>query len=448
MSANFVIVPYANPVRLLNLTEGDEFYFNSLPGWEQSKKYCQKYETGDYIRFQVGIKKSATTSVVASMVSESGALSYAFAVTEMTFTGYSPYTYYECYLSMAAVAEGYYFIEVTCTETPGNTTDLCSEPIEVRADHPDTIQIRYGNQVNDFDMVFYQDGLSRATYCIVRCEGGFASDGFIPASKDVAYRNQNYDITKLDSIPFNVYRWIFGDTNGIPNYLADIINRAMSFDTVYIEGLQYIKNEGAKLEAQRDKGYPLAAYTIELLKKKEVVYSRYHPTLNLADALIWKTVTIQSIIADAPVEVVHNLNRPNTGIRVYDIFGKQIGTGTVEVIDNNTAQFVVSESFAELQVRCYGFAETDTEEIMSTTPVGKKITTPALVAGARQNVPHGLVYDNIVPLGAFDPTTGEEIGLGLLYAPADDATVITVLAEEDYPDGLVLHLNCYDNETI
>ena len=448
MSANFTKIPFANPIRLLDLAAGDEFYFLSLPGWEQSKKYCQKFEQQDYLRFQVGIVKSGTTAVVANLVSEDGTATYPITVTELVFTGYDPYTIYECYLSLTGVAEGYYFVEVECTEAPGMTTDLISEPLEIRSEHPDTIQLRYRNSVNDFDMVFYTGSMSREVYCIVRSEGGLATDGFTPASKDVTYRNQNYDIVALDSIPFNVYRWTFGDTNGIPNYLADIINRLLSFDTVYIEGLQYIKNEGAKLEPQRDKGYPLAAWTIELLKKKEVVYSRYFASRSLADMIEGVKVDLKDITADSVITVNHGLDKDNVWIRALTLTGEEIGIGLATNTDRNTTEFTLSEGYANLTVRAYGFNDVATIIPFDMTAVGQKVTTPALVAGVSQLIAHGLAYDNIDPIKAIVPATGEEIGCTYLYTPAGDPNNFLIQVEEDYPDGLTVLLTAFNNPSI
>jgi hypothetical protein len=99
----------------------------------------------------------------------------------------------------------------------------------------------------------------------IRIEGGVNSDGFEPGSKDSFYVDQIRDVVMLDSTPFNVYKFLFGNGSGIPNWLADKLNRILSLNYVEINGRQFVKNEGAKFEPIREKGYPFAAWQTELV---------------------------------------------------------------------------------------------------------------------------------------------------------------------------------------
>jgi hypothetical protein len=142
-----------------------------------------------------------------------------------------------------------------------------SEPISIKSEHQDTIQLVYTNSGNDFDAYFgpNQYNIGQTSFTL-RVEGGFRSDGFQPSSIDNAFYDQTHNATMLSSVPFNVKKITFGTNLGIPNYIVDKINRALSCDTVYVDNQLHQKVDGAKLEKTFLHNYPKGIWTIDLVE--------------------------------------------------------------------------------------------------------------------------------------------------------------------------------------
>jgi hypothetical protein len=113
-------------------------------------------------------------------------------------------------------------------------------------------------------------------YFYHRVHGGFDTNDLTPSSKDVVYRDQEYDITQLDSIPLDTTKLTIGDGGGIPNWQALIINRILSCSYMNISGRKYVKNDGAKLEKTIEKNYPMAGWKIELADETNTMDNSYN----------------------------------------------------------------------------------------------------------------------------------------------------------------------------
>ena len=98
----------------------------------------------------------------------------------------------------------------------------------------------------------------------MRVQGGFLPTEFSPASKDTYYRDQSYDLTNLKSIPYNVQRLTIGDGGGVPNYIADIINRIFACSYLSIDDVAFVKSDGSKFERKGAELIGKAAWKIEV----------------------------------------------------------------------------------------------------------------------------------------------------------------------------------------
>jgi len=113
-------------------------------------------------------------------------------------------------------------------------------------------------------------------YFYHRVCGGFDTNDFAPSSKDVVYRDQRFDLTQLDSLPFDTTKLTIGDGGGIPNWQAAIINRILSCSYINISGRKYVKNEGAKLEKISEKNYPMMGWKIDLADETNEMENEYN----------------------------------------------------------------------------------------------------------------------------------------------------------------------------
>lgn len=272
--ADIVKIPYLNPLQFRKLPEG-KLACELIPSFEHKAYYTQKFLSSDTLMFQVLLLKNYWNSISYRILDQN--LSEVSSYTGGLIGSTDQYDIWSVRTTdnvISSLGEGIYFVELLINiNSEGSTQDLnfISEPIEVVDDLPDSLMIEYSHDGNEFDVVFFPGGNpANRRFFQLRVEGGLASEGFSPASKDTFYIDQVRDVVMLNSIPFNVYKFTFGPGGGIPNWMADKINRILSLAYVEINGRQYVKNEGAKFEAIREKQYPFAGWQIEMVPADNV----------------------------------------------------------------------------------------------------------------------------------------------------------------------------------
>ena len=267
-------IPFLNPLQFRKIPDG-KFACDLIPSFEQKSVYVQKFQRGDILRFQVQLLKGNWYSISYRILNE-----YFNQVSSYTGGLIGSNEEYDIWSvkdidNILNLPSGIYFLElqiVVIIEGANVNKQFITEPFEIVDELPDSLLIEYSHDGNEFDIAFYPTGNpANRRFFQLRVEGGITSDGFSPASKDTFYIDQVRDVVMLNSIPFNVYKFTFGPGCGIPNWMADKINRILSLAYVEINGRQYVKNEGAKFEPIREKGYPFAGWQIELVT--ENVYS-------------------------------------------------------------------------------------------------------------------------------------------------------------------------------
>ena len=260
-------IPYLNPIQFRQLPEG-KFACDLIPSFEQKAYYIQKFQVGDKLRFQVQLLKNSWTSIDFQILD-----SFYNLVTSYTgglIGDNGDYNIWSVRLTddVLNLPDGIYFVHLRIG-TPEYEVTFLSEPFEVVDELKESLLIEYSHDGNDFDMTFFPGGVQEnQRFFQLRVEGGIISDGFIPSSKDSFYIDQVRDVVMLSSIPYNVFRFTFGPGGGLPNWMADKINRILSLAYVEINGRQYVKNEGAKLDPIREKGYPFSGWQIDMVEVK------------------------------------------------------------------------------------------------------------------------------------------------------------------------------------
>jgi hypothetical protein len=266
--ADIIKIPYLNPLQFRPYP-GGKFACDLIPSFEQKAVYIQKFQKGDILKFQVQLLIGNWNSISYRVLDES-----LKEVSQFTggLTGVNgDYNIWSVRSTdnILNLPSGIYFIElniVVIVEGANVSKRFLTEPFEIVDELPESLLIEYSHDGNEFDVAFFPTGNPEdRRFFQLRVEGGITSDGFSPASKDTFYIDQVRDVVMLNSIPFNVYKFTFGPGGGIPNWMADKINRILSLAYVEINGRQYVKNEGAKFEAIREKGYPFAGWQIELV---------------------------------------------------------------------------------------------------------------------------------------------------------------------------------------
>lgn len=263
---------YLNPLRFHR--QDEKFSFELTPSFERKVPYIQKYHPGDKLMFQALLYKLKWHAMSYNVLDYNGY--EVLNKSGQAIGSYGPN--YDCWSTkdddniIGSLDPGIYYIQLNPTliiEGVNTLIPFLSEPFEVIEagyENPETLLIEYSHDGNDFDVAFWPTGaLGVQKFFQLRVEGGVSSDNVTPASKDVFYVDQVHDVVMLDSKPYNVFKFTFGNGRGIPNWMADKINRILSCSYVEIDGTQFLKNDGSKLEATREKGYPLAGWHIELV---------------------------------------------------------------------------------------------------------------------------------------------------------------------------------------
>ena len=251
-------IPRLNPMKFHMNSSSDSFWMDAIPtpDW-QGAEYYQPYQIGDilYLQFVSSFNFASTGTV--TLINNAGTV-------QQTFTIYSDGMYGSLYRSYVksvfpSVTEGVFFIYVLVPFADGSIV-MYSEPLHIAASHSDTIMISYRHDYSIFDCKF--GGITLPMFNL-RVKGGMKSDGFAPGGKFEMYNDLDQQPVMLQTQPFNLYKILFGDGYGIPNWFAERINRAFALDYTYVDGVRYMRNEGAKLEPTIEGNNPLTAWTLE-----------------------------------------------------------------------------------------------------------------------------------------------------------------------------------------
>lgn len=292
-------IPYLNPIRFFSETTED-FFYNSLKDWEYKKGYCQKYCFGDnpglqFITHYTGLWSGASIYLVD--INNTTIDQWYLFNTESAYGG----TIYRWFSGFGTYTEGVYFLRVKLANDTGALCSFLSEPILLAATHENTVKIIYKHDLNDFDCLFFVLGGTYYPGFMMRIEGGVKLDGVSPGGNYTMFQNLDLNPVMLNSTPNTVFRFTFGNNQGIPNYLADKLNRIFSLSTVTIDGVGYARAEGAKLEASgRDQVYPLNIWTVDLVQS-ENLYSAGYDIQPTPPATIYLTADSTLYTADNAV---------------------------------------------------------------------------------------------------------------------------------------------------
>jgi len=255
-------IPFINPIRFHQSGVGD-FFYNEIPDFEVRRGWAQPYVMGDRPFVQIHCSSPASTMLM-SLMDNAGTVYKTWSVyySGYTFGTGADKTYlYNWTGIFPAVAEGFYFLKLLVQDSEGYMI-FYSEPIRLYTTAPDNhIILRYTHDENDFGVVFV------GYLFMMRLQAGLKSEGFQPGGKFTMYQDLDYQSEVLTSQPYNVEKWTFGSSEGIPNWVADKINRLFGLSTTIIDATYYCRNEGAKMERQGVEHFPLAVWQLELIKK-------------------------------------------------------------------------------------------------------------------------------------------------------------------------------------
>lgn len=271
MPSNILNIPLINPFKFVveeltyedryNTTPFDDAFISNqvLETWQEKTKYIQKVQNNDGIYFQFNANYGPLSVELVNCKNEI----VANGVTSLVNSTYFkvPFFGYECTINISnplVITEGVYFIKI---KAGSPSINVVSEAIYIKEKHTDTMLFEYTNSSNYFDVIFQNKEQFR-----LRCEMALLQ--FKPGSNDVVYEDEPANLLTLSAYPYRVWTLKIGKAIGIPDWMADKINRSLCLDTIKLDGKYYTKNDGAKLEPNGIDEVVTKGWAVELRESK------------------------------------------------------------------------------------------------------------------------------------------------------------------------------------
>lgn len=252
-----------------NFIHLDEDWFSKqILSWEQEISYYQKWQKTDTITLQV---RSEFSTIRLDLLDCSGAVvkTVNFAKKTTSIVG-QLWSTYEATMQLADVDEGLYYLLIT---VGNNILQFLSEPQDVALLHDETILHTYRNSVNTFDVIF--DTAIEFTF---RAEAIITD--YAPGNIQAVYEDQTLNLVELSATPFDTFKYKLGASYGVPPWVAKKVNMIYCHDTVFLDGMQYVRADGGKLEPNRAERYPMQGWSMDIRPAINSFSGIYDPTFD------------------------------------------------------------------------------------------------------------------------------------------------------------------------
>lgn len=216
------------------ITIGDvcPLFFDTLKyEFANEGSFRQCFDTSDGILLQLFCDRGETPSAFLCD-------KIKFSKEEIDFKTYQVNDYVVMHYTYIYPAEGVYSVIVEGKE---------SEDFEV-CDNAKGVLIEYTHKDNNsvFDNIFW-NGSAQFTFKM-RVMGGFKPSGVNLEVDNEQFTNQRQEIVELYSVPYTTRTFYMGDVNGVPYYVAELLNKILCLSDVKIGGVNYVREGNAKPE--------------------------------------------------------------------------------------------------------------------------------------------------------------------------------------------------------
>jgi hypothetical protein len=237
-----------------------DWYYRTLKEYEQKQPYVQPFQQSDTIRVQwIGSDNTSGFYDHVKLLDSNG--SDTGVSISVGSSAIGSRTLYTITLPLWNINEGKYFLSVYHLPASNDRTYIIFEPFHVKQVHIKTVRIDYFNSFNDQSVIYP----TSAYIPQIRVHGCITD--VTNESKFNVYEDQPMNVEMVSGIPYRTFELTLGGSKGIPQWYADIIERALLTDTLTIDGIAYTRAEGAKLESKKEAGKPLNMYTIKLRER-------------------------------------------------------------------------------------------------------------------------------------------------------------------------------------
>lgn len=143
------------------------------------------------------------------------------------------------------------------------TLEYISEPIMLADKHEGTVLIEASHSENNYDTIF--EGISPRPVFRQRVESFGLKH--LPSGEYTSFENQNKELDVLYALPYNGFKLDIGGSEGVPEYMADSINRIMDLEKIRVDG-RLMTRESDKMEETGKDDAPLHFYSVSLREAK------------------------------------------------------------------------------------------------------------------------------------------------------------------------------------
>lgn len=144
------------------------------------------------------------------------------------------YDVLEAPISWSDYPAGRYYLTLEANDAEFGSATWTSEPVDLRADWPDTLVIEYRNFDNAFDMVYTTGIVNR-----IRVEGELRKR--IPGGENIIHREPQSHLTRLLGV---AHRTVRMSTWNLPPWLHEKLGVVLMHDHLEINGVAYQCEEG------------------------------------------------------------------------------------------------------------------------------------------------------------------------------------------------------------
>lgn len=292
-----------NPVRLVRLDAppvagknfvhfDEDWYINTILNFETKMPYYQKWQQTDTIRMQF---RSTTDLIKVELITcEQRVVKSVTATKVITDIVGQPWELYEASLQLADVPKGLYYVLVTAGFGEF-IQQFISEPQDIRLKHENTMLLEYTHFQNEYGTIFAY-GFKPS----FRCEAIITD--YQPGADDTVYVDQIYDTTLLSSKPFRNFKFSLGGPYGVPDWVADKVNRIFSCSNVLADKKQFTRPEGTKMEPNRSELYPLAGWKFDIRESQNDYDLNYDSEFDQKVVVVYNVRTDVFGTLNGPVE--------------------------------------------------------------------------------------------------------------------------------------------------
>lgn len=189
--------------------------------------YRQRFLPTDEIKVQFTCDRSAVNSIAIVLLDEFGGLQI---VNHAQLSIYDNYSIRQFKLRISDL--GQYTIEIRQSSITTHTSKFC-----IVESFPNSILLQYDNYQDDFDTIYGPFSF--------RVEGiVLPSDvNFEVSNED--FRDQQYSLTQLSALPYEVHTLTVGLGQGVPNWVARKLNYIFSCSQIQMDNFLVVRSEGS-----------------------------------------------------------------------------------------------------------------------------------------------------------------------------------------------------------